>query len=284
MIFIIRLRAEICHLSLNCNAPMKKILVPTDFSENAANAIEYAAQIGLVMHYKLMLVHVAESGRDYSNESEKLDIVCKAMAISYPDLECNWRIVTGDNIPSEIVAASELFSAELIVMGTKGVTNFEKILFGSNTATVIEKASCTVLSVPSSNCFTKPEKILFATNFERDDVHAALQIVRLAKPFGAHLVIAHVLTTSDVEEIERAKLQIFTREISMLANYSKITYRLCSENTVTMGLDTLIEHTGADVIAMRTHRRNLFEKIINPSITQKFAEQSSIPLLAFHAN
>jgi nucleotide-binding universal stress UspA family protein len=262
---------------------MKKILVPTDFSENAANAIEYAAQIALLMHYKIMLLHVAEAGMDNSNETEKLEIICKALVSSYPDLDCNWRMVTGDDIPSEIVAASELFNAELIVMGTKGITNLEKILFGSNTASVIEKASRTVLSVPSSNYFTKPEKILFATTFEQEDVPAALQLVRLARPFGAQLIIAHVLTESSVEEIEKAKLQNFTREISMLANYSNITYRLCSENTVTMGLDLMIENTGADVIAMRTHRRSLFEKIVNPSITQKFARHSSIPLLAFHS-
>ena len=262
---------------------MKKILVPTDFSENAANAIEYAAQIALQMCYKVLLLHVAEPDSDTSEPDQKLRIISKALNDSFPDLECNYRMLIGENIPTEIVAASKLYNAEMIVMGTKGITNFERILFGSNTAAVIEKASCTVLSVPSKNLFARPRQILFATNFEHEDVNAALQIVRLARPFGANVIIAHVLTESDVEEIQQAKIQIFTREIALLSDYPRISYKLSNENTVSMGLDALIENTKADVIAMRTHKRSLFEKIINPSITQKFAEESHIPLLAFHA-
>jgi nucleotide-binding universal stress UspA family protein len=263
---------------------MKKILVPTDFSENAANAIEYAAQIARALSYKIMLLHVAEPGVETTDEDQKLRIICKALNDSFPDLDCGYRMIIGENIPEEIVSASVLFNAEMIVMGTKGITNFERILFGSNTAAVIEKSSCTVLSVPSKNVFAKPRRILFATNFEREDVKAALHIVKLAKPFGASVVIAHVLTESAVEEVENAKIQLFTREISTLSDYNKISYKLSSENTVTMGLDTLIENTKADVIAMTTHKRSLFEKIINPSITQKFAEESHIPLLAFHSS
>ena len=262
---------------------MKKILVPTDFSENAANAIEYAAQIALAMSYKIMLLHVAEPDTETTEQDEKLRIISRALGDSFPDVECNYRMLIGENMPAEIVAASKLYNAEMIVMGTKGITNFERILFGSNTAAVIEKASCTVLSVPGRNVFARPKRILFATNFEHEDVNAALQIVRLAKPFGANVIIAHVLTESDVEEIEKAKIQVFTREVSLLSDYPRISYRLSSENTVTMGLDSLIENTQADVIAMRTHKRSLFEKIINPSITQKFAEESQIPLLAFHS-
>jgi nucleotide-binding universal stress UspA family protein len=262
---------------------MKTILVPTDFSENAANAIEYAAQIGLALQYRLLLLHVAEPETETDDEDEKLRVICEALQDSFPDLQCHYRMLIGEEIPIEIVSASQLYHAEMIVMGTKGVSNFEKILFGSNTASVIEKANCTVLSVPARNVFAKPKQILFATNFEHEDVAAALQIIKIAKPFGANLVIAHVLTEPGAEEVERAKIQLFTREVAVLADYPKITYRLSAENTVTMGLDILIENTKADVIAMRTHRRSLFEKIINPSITQKFAEESHIPLLAFHS-
>ncbi len=263
---------------------MKKILVPTDFSENAANAIEYAAQIGMALTYKLLLLHVADPGTDVQEREQKLRIICRALNDSFPDLECNYRMVTGEDVPREIVAASKLFNAEMIVMGTKGVTNFERMLFGSNTAAVIEKASCTVLSVPGKKNFIKPKTILFATNFEHEDVRAALQIVRLAKPFNANVVIAHVLTDSENEDVEKAKIQVFTREVSVLSDYPRISFRLSNENTVAMGLDMMIERTGADVIAMRTHKRSLFEKLINPSMTQKYAEESNIPLLAFHSD
>lgn len=261
---------------------MKKILVPTDFSENAANAIEYAAQIALALRCRIILLHVVTPSSDNYDE-RKLEIIAGALCESFPGLECEYRLSHGEDIPEQIVGASSLYNVEMIVMGTKGVTNFEKILFGSNTAAVVEKATCTVLSVPGNNIFSKPRRILFATNFDEEDIHAALQITRLARPFNAELVVGHVMTDADVEDVQLAKMQYFTREVAILADYPRITYRLSNENTVSMGLDGLIESTRADVIAMRTHRRSLFEKIINPSITQKFAEESHIPLLAFHS-
>ena len=217
------------------------------------------------------------------NEEDKLSIVCRAVRDSFPDIECDFKIAHADDIPGEIVAASTRYGTDLIVMGTKGLTNFEKMVFGSNTATVIERSGCPVLSVPHQSTFTKPKKVLFATNFERDDIHSAMQILQLAKAFNATLILGHVLVNSNNEESERRKMQHFTRELSILSDYPRIGYRLANENTVTMGLDVLIENTQADVIAMSTHKRRLLEKILNPSITQKFAEESQIPLLAFHA-
>jgi nucleotide-binding universal stress UspA family protein len=261
---------------------MRKILVPTDFSENAANAIEHAAQIAISLHYKLILLHVGNPITNQGSE-QKLEIICRALVDSFTDLNCDFYIVNGEDIPAEIVAASDRYNVEMIVMGTKGLINIRKILFSSNTASVIGKATCTVLSVPGNTGFTKPKRILFATNFEREDIKAALQIIKIARPFNASVIIAHVMSESAVEEVERTKIQMFTREVSLLTDYPRISFKLSSENTVTMGLDALIESTNADVIAMRTHRRTLFEKIINPSITQKFAEESQIPLLAFHS-
>jgi nucleotide-binding universal stress UspA family protein len=263
---------------------MKKILVPTDFSFNASNAVEYAAQISLALHCQLVLLHVITLEEDRAKAEEKLQIICAALRDSFLDINTVYRIVRGESISPEIISTAELYNVEMIVMGKKGISNFEKKLFGSNTATIIEKARCTVLSVPGNKIFAKPQRILFATNFEQEDLHAVLQILKIARRFGAMVIISHVLTEDSEEESETEKIQSFSRQASLLGDYPLVSYRLISENTVTMGLDALIEATNADVIAMRTHRRTFFEKVINPSITQKFVEESHIALLAFHSD
>jgi nucleotide-binding universal stress UspA family protein len=266
---------------------MDTILVPTDFSDNAANAVEYGAQLALATERTLLILHVERINQPkdpFITPEEKLDITLRALKDSFPGVTCRYLVTSGTDLPEEIVQTAYRNGSDLIVMGTKGVTNLEKMLFGSNTAAVIEKARCTVLSVPYSANFRQPRKFLFATNFEHDDVAAALKIVGLAKPFNATVIIAHVLTEASREEIETNKIQLFSREIALLTDYPRITYRLSNENTVSMGLDEMIESTHADVLALSTHRRSILEKIVNPSITQKFAEHSGIPLLAFHAS
>jgi nucleotide-binding universal stress UspA family protein len=262
---------------------MKTIIVPTDFSENASNAIEYAAQLAKVQAASVLIVHVSRMPIKTPDDEMKLKAICTALNETFVSVKCDYRLMYGDDIPEVIVGFAKTMERPMIVMGTKGLTNLEKFIFGSNTATVITKANCTVLSIPGNNTFVKPKRILFATTFEREDIQSALEIVKLAKAFDASVIIAHVLTDSEVEEIERAKMQLFTREVSLLADYPKISYRLASENTITMGLDDLIENTHADVIAMRTHKRTLLERLINPSITRKYAHESPIPLMAFQS-
>jgi nucleotide-binding universal stress UspA family protein len=261
---------------------MKTILVPTDFSETAANAIEHAAHLCHATHRNLLILHVQSDESDV-NAEEKLEATRAALVSAFPYLDCRTLALPGEDLTDKIVETATRLAVDLIVMGTEGQSNFEKLIFGSKTSSVIERSPCKVLSIPFTSPFKQPRNILFATNFEHQDLHAAVDVVTLAKAFHATVIIGHVFTDPDREEIERSKLEIFCRDLMLITDYGKITYRLSSDNTVTMGLDSLIDGIRPEVMALSTHRRSLLEKILNPSITQKFAGSSEIPLLALHA-
>ena len=261
------------------------ILVPVDFSENSNNAVEYAAEIARTMNGMVIAFHVMDVG-DGDDDTDmtirrKLKSICQTVQAEYPEVQCTAEVAYGD-IVDEIVALSDLRAADLIVMGTEGVTSFGKLLFGSNTSLVIEKADCTVLSIPAKSRFKKPEKILFATSFSRDDMYAATNCVKFAKAYDSTVIIAHVLTEEAREEVEESMIEIFSNELRQKTAYDKIQRMLADENTVAMGLDALLHESNADMIAFSTRRRGAFEKLYNPSLTQKFAKHSIIPILAFH--
>jgi nucleotide-binding universal stress UspA family protein len=262
------------------------VLVPTDFSENANQAIEYAVEICRATGSRLILLHVGpESQRAVRQQlqlQEKLSVLSKAITDEYQDLVCETEIAVGD-IVEEILQQAENSNAGLIVMGTQGASNLGKLFFGSNTASVIEKASCIVLSVPANCYFRKPEKMLFSTNFTREDLKAAIDFVNLARSFEATVIIAHVSTEHEREELETSMVEIFTNEVAHLTGYKKILSKVVSENTIGMGMDALIAETGADMIALSTRRRGVFEKLYNPSLTKKLSLQANIPLFAFHS-
>lgn len=262
------------------------ILVPTDFSENANQAIEYAVEICRATRSGLVLLHVCTEHpyaiREHLQAEEKLSVLCKAISDEYVEISCEASIATGQ-VVDEILLRAEQTNAGLIVMGTQGATNLGKLFFGSNTASVIEKATCTVLSVPGNFNFRKPVKMLFSTNFTRDDLKAAVDFVNFAKAFQAAVIIAHVSVEHEREELETSMIEIFASEVAHLTDYKKISSKVVSENTIGMGLDALIAETGADIIALSTRRRGIFEKLYNPSLTKKLSLQANIPLLAFHS-
>lgn len=268
---------------------MKTILIPTDFSDYANNAVEYAVEIARAAGGKILLTHVITSINEdtdvdpFDDVEERLNVICKAIVEEYPGLKCSPHVTTGDPVKSILEMAEEK-NADLIVMGTKGVTKLENLFFGSNTQAIIEKSVCPVLSIPFNATYTVPQRMLFATNFSNEDVKGAIELVSLAKAFGATVIITHVTIDHERSDVDESLIKIFSREVEQLTDYDQITYLLSNENTVSMGLDSVINETQANIIALSTRKRGVFEKIYNPSITRRYSLHSDIPLLAFHYN
>lgn len=276
---------------------MKRILVPTDFSENASHAIEYAAETAKAVGAELIILNVyrppvstqsaihavmaEDVGRETKAAKARLKTITDTIQDEYKGLACTYDVAVGEPVPEILARASEK-KVDLIVMGTQGASKVVNVLFGSNTASVIEQASCPVLCIPFNLTYKKPEKILFATNFAYSDIDGAKQLVELAKGFKSSLVFAHVVVGTEETDAEREVIEKFASEIKLQTGYAQISGTVISDATINTGLDALIEKHGADMIALATRKRNVFEKLFNPSITKKYSYHTTVPLLAFH--
>lgn len=277
---------------------MKRILIPTDFSENASQAIEYAAETAQAVGAELILLNVyvpsvsmqsaihavmaEDVGRETKAAKSKLKTITDTIQEEYKGLSCSYAVTVGEPVP-EILAYAEEVNADLIVMGTQGASKMANVLFGSNTASVIEKASCPVLCIPFNLSYKKPEKILFATNFAYSDIDGAKRLVTLAKGFKSALIFAHVVVGAEETDAEREVIEKFASEIKLQTGYNQISGTVISDATINTGLDALIEKYGADIMALATRKRNIFQKLFNPSITKKYSYHTTVPLLAFHS-
>jgi nucleotide-binding universal stress UspA family protein len=278
---------------------MNTYLVPTDFSDNANNAIEYAAEIAHATRRRLLLLHVhtpvispfavagplltedVEAATQYA--SERLDVIRQTLNDQYPEMVCHTMVTIGD-VVDQVVSVAENKNAELIIMGTYGTKNLETLLFGTNTSLVIERANCPVLSVPFDVPFRVPYKMLFATNFAFHDLEGVTQMAAVARAFSATLIIAHVMTDDNARDHEEELMQAFLEEVKTLTDYKNINHIMISDKTVNEGLDAVIAETKADMIALSMQKRGIFEQFFNPGIARKFASHSVIPLLAFHGH
>lgn len=277
---------------------MNLIVVPTDFSENATHALEYAVETANALGTSLLVMSVynppvsvqsalqAVAADDTTRTTklyrEKLNTIAATVKAEFPTVPCNVHVSVGD-VVREIVSLAQDRKADMIVMGTQGASKVVNVLFGSNTASVIEKAGCPVLCIPQSLDYNTPKKILFATNFSYGDIEGSKKLVALAKGFNAEVIFGHVVVGAEETDEEKAVVDRFAKEIQLLTGYEKISGKVISDAHVNAGLDALIEQGNVDMIALATRKRNLFEKIYNPSITKKFSYYTNIPLLAFHA-
>jgi nucleotide-binding universal stress UspA family protein len=142
--------------------PLEKILVPIDFSDCSAAAIDYATRIGKLAGTHLALLYVVEiprhqlslevlSGseriRSTFNEMaakglDRLEVLCQE--IRSPGMECTASVRIG--IPyEEILSEAEKFAPDLIVLGGKGYSPLARILLGSTAEQVVRFARCAVL-------------------------------------------------------------------------------------------------------------------------------------------
>ncbi len=167
---------------------MKKILLPTDFSDNAQNAINYALNLYKDEACKFYLLNtytpiiysydyrmsaggylgeVADIVRE--NSIEKLEKIEKELKEKFNNFKHQFKIISSFNLlTDEIKDIVSKHSIDLIIMGTKGASGVKEVLFGSNTIRIIKKANCAVLAVPDGYFFEEPKEILFPTDYKID--------------------------------------------------------------------------------------------------------------------
>ncbi|MEK6726739.1 MAG: universal stress protein [Deltaproteobacteria bacterium] len=141
---------------------IKKVLFPTDFSENSNYAFDYALDLAQKLGARLYILHVIhelidttgfyipnisldELQKDLEKGAEKMmEKFCKDRMGDFKEYECI-NIIGLPHI--EILSVAKEKGIDMIVMGTHGRTGIDRVLFGSTAEKVVKKAPCPVLTV-----------------------------------------------------------------------------------------------------------------------------------------
>ena len=199
---------------------VKRILLATDFSDDAGRAQEYAMHLAGACGAKLEVLHVIEATREMDLETESFALVERSRAAAARQLEevrddlarrgtaARVRLLLGD--PSEQIhqVARELDS-DLVVLGAQGRNNLPYGLLGKTAARVICEGPCPVLAVPGSrkDAVEVPpierlgpiRHILAPLDFSTPSLDAVEYAVHLARGVGAAVTLMHVLEPSSYD-------------------------------------------------------------------------------------
>lgn len=274
---------------------MKTIVVPTDFSLAASNALNYATDMALAINASLMLLHVYQvpvsmsevpavliSADALKTSSEaKLKELKKAIEhITSGKIKIYTEVRAGIVI-DEIEKLCERINPFAVVMGTTGTSNIERILFGSTALSAIRNLTRPVIVVPPGKEFgTGIKKIGFACDFrqvvETTPVHFISLVV---KEFNAELHVLNVDYRHKEFRPETPEQSLLLHE--MLKNLNPV-YHFIEHEDIEDGINEFAEKNNLDLVIAIPKKQKLFEGIFKPSSTKQLVMQSHIPVMCIH--
>lgn len=281
-------------MNLNDQSPLRKILVPTDFSITSVRAMNYAASLAQNLNSELVIFNVIDvpivsSGDmvfvvDYSElekgavnelENERLKLLSQ-----YGKLNVSISHATGV-AAQEILDKSLKENFDMVVMGSNGISGLAETVFGSVTKNVIANCTCPVLTVPSSAPDTQPKKVVFATNFDEHELQSLFLLVEIVKPFDAEINILHVGEIKDMKHQDQL-LTYFRGQVRTNINYEKIRYHLIGGDDTFEAINKFINENKVDWFAIAKRKRNFFDRLTTRSLTNQIHHNAHLPMLVFH--
>ncbi|HRH10485.1 MAG TPA: universal stress protein [Bacteroidia bacterium] len=266
---------------------MKNILVPVDFSSIAENALLYAIGLCQLDRSSILLLHVLiEEGSESTQQEKRREAEKKMKGLCVKiehagKIEYKYQIVMGDPV-KEIIHVANKEKTGMIVMGTKGESNLESAIFGSNAANVINTAHCPVLTIPEGTKFKLPNKITFATDYHPSDLNVLQFIIDHIKAPRAQLNILHVAMSNEDPSIEKKHMEEMIKEVESHINYNNLSFQLKAGDDLDNELMNYLASDAADLFVTSTRQRSFWEKYFNEGVTRNIIQHAGIPVLAFH--
>jgi nucleotide-binding universal stress UspA family protein len=287
---------------------MKKIIVPTDFSEQAQHALDLAREIASKTGAKIVLIHVIEYAKKISIFLGSSSLNTMASPVStgdqaediyfielfrrrksqlaeilsdpcFDDIDITDRIMMGTPyhaIEEEITESA----ADLIIMGTTGVNDWEESLIGSTAEKVVRHASCPVLTLRKKVKLKDIKKIVLASDF-KELKPSYIRIVKIIQNlFGAELNMVYVNTPGNFKNEREIinNLKNFAKENKL--DDPKI--HVYSHQYEEEGIVWYTEDFQMDMVMMATHGRTGFSRLFEHSIAEDVVNFSKKPVITFN--
>ena len=279
---------------------MKKILVPTDFSEAAHNAYLYARELAFLWNAELEVVNcyippinmTPPVTAAYFKEvlkviQERLD---KSVKNHPPNLEgdvltttvkVDTAVVPG--MPTvELVERSKREDIDLIVMATTGEHNVLEKMFGSVSSEISKKAHCPVLLIPKGVVFQPFRQLLIATDKYVLDKNVLDYIQYFASNFYAAIHFVHVSKATKKADAMELKKQLVEQLFGEKEPNVAIHISTLQHQSVWEGLDEYARNNHIDLMVVVTRHRGFWKDLLHKSMTKHIAFQTKLPLLVTH--
>ncbi|MCD0475902.1 universal stress protein [Flavobacterium sp. EDS] len=272
---------------------MKRILVPTDFSEHAENTLKVAAQIAKKNNSEIILLHTLELPSQMNDAitggisipetmlfmKKANEMLAKIAERPYLDGLSITEMAKLDRPAEGIAKVSNEREIDLIVMGSHGSSGFEELVIGSNTEKVVRHSEVPVLVIKQHTKDFKTTNFVFASDFSKEIEKPFKKLIEFAKFFDSKLHLVMICTPNSFKPTHVAQkiMNDFITPFN-LNNYSTHIY---NDTNIENGIINFSNSIDADLIGMCTHGRTGFAHFFNGSISEDIVNHAVRPILTF---
>jgi nucleotide-binding universal stress UspA family protein len=267
---------------------MNKILVPTDFSENANTALKYAVTLAQESHAEIVLLNVYDIifpadgtplmpyAHELMAEESKTMLKNVAEKLIPAEVKCNLISKLGNPV-NQIYKTAEDLSIDLIVIGIRGSNKLSQLIIGSTSTSVIRNTNKPVFIIPENTTITPPRKIVFSFDGKQIPSKPTMQpLIEIAETYKAKILTLNVISELELEHLDK---RYIAREAFHALKGINYSMNFNQHSDVLEGINDFIETHKVDAVAMIYHPIGFFSRIFMESRAHKMAFYTKKPLL-----
>lgn len=273
---------------------MKRILLPTDFSDISLNAITYALRLFqdeectfyLLHTYSLPIYEAAylidkpipEDWGAMTRETSltKLEQVAAQLKKDFKNPKHAFQIHTAFNtLLNEVQEVINAQNIHYVVIGTKGATGAREIIFGTNAVHLIRRVRRPIISVPPTFPYEAPKEILFPTDFEINYPREKFEmLLRIAELHNSRINVLHV---SQGRELSPAQEKNKTSLEKLLG--AKGLFHTAPQDEIVHAVNAFQNKEKMNLLVMAQNKHTFFERLFIEPVIRKTGLHLTIPLL-----
>jgi len=279
------------------------LLIPVDFSEASGRALEYGLFLADAFAAEVTLVHVVVLPAEESAGAEAEEKLASLLPGSFSGKVRLLAPVVASSVGEELLGSVRETSADLVVLGTRGLGPLKRFLLGSTTEHLLRVLPVPVMTVSRPDGEEHPPsrvtRILCPTDFSEPAGAALPAALDFARHFGARVEVVHVvehpagpmvappygdrvIAGEPQEWIGQAEESL--RQIVSALEAGEIAI----DSTVLLGrpwqaLLNRAAETEADLIVMGLHGRSFLERTLLGATAERVIRQAPVPVLGIPA-
>jgi nucleotide-binding universal stress UspA family protein len=282
---------------------MKRLLIPTDFSDISKNSIIYGFHLAAKLNLNVQLVNVLELYKFAAgtSEAELISTILPADNIaemeslamesfkkmlegiksSLPS-EVNYdiKVVTG-HLVNEMIVESALDETELMILAVAGSQDLITRFTHSTISSIINEAVCPVMVVPSGFSYQPVKKVVLATDFNKADLDMFGRYINLFAQFKPQIEVLHI-SPKTIDFKTELKFAGFKQLIAEKITYANVSFKLINHKNVVQGTIETLKSDNADMLLMLKEHGNFFKSLFETSKTDKIAHFLKVPMISYH--
>ncbi len=268
---------------------MKRVIVPTDFSDTAWNATLHALEYSKIFNSELILLHVFEHSANHLNTNtveisdsfSKEEVQMRNILRKIDELKAFKHV----NIKSKCVSGS-LFEnlqhlvtnegRDMVIMGTKGRIGTIQKLFGSNTSRIVKEITCPIMIIPNEFKFSLTTPVTCALDFasiiNEDDLKLMKKLVNAEEE--SIFKIVHV-----IKDVKDPSKEMPLKQFDGIT----IKYDEIVGDSVPQLLERYARINNSRLLVIVRKEKGFFENFFNGSVSQEMTVNANVPLLVLRA-